>query len=412
MASTGLSRFQRFILARSFQREVVSESVKTLSLLRRRGSRRKAQLVLLLTTLLLRAMTVRMPRRVWSYPRSSAWWERIVCDTFSPQDWLENFRVSRQTFLHLCAQLQRSIGKCNTRFRRAISVQKRVAITLWVLATPCEYRSVAHLFGVARCTVCRIVQDTCRAIVTVLLPKYIRFPEGERLKETVKGFHEKWGIPQCAGSIDGTHIPVRPPSMNHTDYYNRKGWYSVIVQAVVDHNFLFTDLNIGWPGSVHDARVLANSALYHKCNSHEALQGDINCRIPIFLVGDSAYPLLPWLMKPFAMTSTLTGQQKTFNYRICRGRVVVEIAFGRLKARWRRLIKQNDILVRNVPFIVAACCVLHNICEVHGDDFNDEWLEDVNEESSPDQHSTSTNSNTQGMEVREALIEYFCNNPL
>ena len=35
-----------------------------------------------------------------------------------------------------------------------------------------------------------------------------------------------------------------------------EGFYSVIVQAVVDHNLLFTDLNIGWPGSVHDVRVL------------------------------------------------------------------------------------------------------------------------------------------------------------
>ena len=49
--------------------------------------------------------------------------------------------------------------------------------------------------------------------------------------------------------------------MNHTDYYNRKGWYSIIVQAIVDHNYLFCNVYGGWPGSVHDVRVLANSGL-------------------------------------------------------------------------------------------------------------------------------------------------------
>ena len=118
---------------------------------------------------------------------------------------------------------------------------------------------------------CCIVKDTCKAIVKVLLPKYISFPTDEKLKETVKGFQDRWGIPQCAGSIDGSHIPVRPPALNHTDYYNRKGFYSILVQAVVDHNYLFTDFCIGWPGSVHDACVLANSALYRRCNNQELL---------------------------------------------------------------------------------------------------------------------------------------------
>ena len=66
------------------------------------------------------------------------------------------------------------------------------------------------------------------------------------------------------GAIDGSHIPVRPPAMNHTDYYNRKGFYSVILQGVVDANYLFEDIYVGWPGSVHDSRVFVNSSLYNK----------------------------------------------------------------------------------------------------------------------------------------------------
>ena len=146
--------------------------------------------------------------------------------------------------------------------RSAICVEHRVAVTLLCLASCSEYRLLGHLFGIARSTVCVIVHDTCKAIVQVLSPEYIKFPTGTALTEVVEGFKEYWDIIQCAGAIDGSHIPVSPPASNHTDYYNRKGWYSILVQAVVDHRYLFRDINVGWPRSVHDARVFANSALY------------------------------------------------------------------------------------------------------------------------------------------------------
>ena len=60
--------------------------------------------------------------------------------------------------------------------------------------------------------------------------------------------------------------------MNPTDCYNKIGWYSIILQAVVDHNYLFCYVYSGWPGSEHDARVLANSLLYSKVISGEILQ--------------------------------------------------------------------------------------------------------------------------------------------
>ena len=53
---------------------------------------------------------------------------------------------------------------------------------------------------------------------------------------------------------------------------------------------------------------------------------------------------------------------------------MVQHGYGRLKGRWRCLLKQLDVDVSDVPEVVTACCVLHNICEVHGEKFSEEWL--------------------------------------
>lgn len=158
--------------------------------------------------------------------------------------------------------------------------------------------------------------------------------------------------------------------------------------------------------------MLANSSNY-KINNGELMKGDSldvqGSNLPLFLIGDSAYPLLSWLIKPFSFSSSLTSQQKLCNYRLLRARVVVEIAFSRLKARWRKLTKQIDMHVENVPNVIAACCVLHNICEVHQDSFNDAWLQEI--ETQVDQPAASSSvqssSHAGGDQVRDILIKYF-----
>ena len=72
-------------------------------------------------------------------------------------------------------------------------------------------------------------------------------------------------------------------------------------------------------------------------------------------------------MKPFAHNMVLSFAQRNFNYHVSRARIVVENAFGRLKARWRRLQKQNDMAVTNVLHAIHACCILHNICEIRAE---------------------------------------------
>ena len=151
-----------------------------------------------------------------------------------------------------------------TTFRKPVTVEERVAVTIWKLATNVEYRTLAIMFGLGRSTVAEIVVETCREIAAHLLTEYVKIPSGDRLKEVVDGFETFWGFPQAVGAIDGSHIPIIRPEESGSDYYNRKGYYSILVQGLVDHRGIFLDVNIGWPGKVHDARVFINSSLYKK----------------------------------------------------------------------------------------------------------------------------------------------------
>jgi hypothetical protein len=91
--------------------------------------------------------------------------------------------------------------------------------------------------------------------------------------------------------------------------------------------------------------------------------------------------------------------------------MVIENAFGCLKGRWRCLLKRNDTATADVPNMITACCVLHNICEVHKDEFSDSWLEGISEVQVP--HASTTNSMTSATNnptaesIRKAIRDYI-----
>ena len=201
-------------------------------------------------------------RTLWIKRRSTGFIQDIV-PGWNDQDFKGNFRVSHATFLYLVKELQSVLRKQDF-LRSPIPVDQRIAVTLWRLGTNVEYRTISHLFGVGLSTVCCIVHQVCNAIVRILGPRYIRMPLGENVQVVVDGFFKQWQIPQCAGTIDGTHIPIIAPKDHPLDYWNRKQFHSIVMQALVDHQYRFMDVYIGWPGSTHDARVLANSDIFHK----------------------------------------------------------------------------------------------------------------------------------------------------
>jgi len=126
------------------------------------------------------------------------------------------------------------------------------------------------------------------------------------------------------------------PPYNLAEYYYRKGFCSVILQGVVDQNMKFWDVNIGW--WVHDAHVFLNSSLYERGQNGTQLPGwqetIPGVEVPLVILGDAAYPLLPWLMRPYTEGRGITPEQSVFNHRLSQARMTLERAFGCLKGAY------------------------------------------------------------------------------
>ncbi|KAM7181774.1 uncharacterized protein RBU57_000416 [Macrochelys suwanniensis] len=197
-------------------------------------------------------------RRFWARETSTDWWDHIVLQVWDESQWLRNFRMHKGTFMELCELLSPALKRQNTKMRAALIVEKRLAIALWKLATPDSYQSVANQFGVGKYTVGAVVMQVAKAITELLVPRVVTLGNVQLILD---GF-AAMGFPNCGGAIDGTHIPISAPDHQASEYINRKGYFSIVLQALVDHKGRFTNINVGWPGKVHDARIFRNSGLF------------------------------------------------------------------------------------------------------------------------------------------------------
>jgi hypothetical protein len=337
-------------------------------------------------------------RRLWVKDRSKAWWDECNSPDYPEEDFKKAFRMGRATFDMICEELNSVIAKEDTTLRNAIPVTQRVAVCLWRLATGDPLRLVSKRFGLGISTCHKLVLEVCSAIRTVLMPKYLQWPDDNALRKIKDEFESISGIPNVVGSMYTTHIPIIAPKINVAAYFNRrhternqKTSYSITVQGVVDPRGSFTDVCIGWPGSMPDDQVLEKSALHQRA-SGGLLKG-------VWIVGSSGYPLMDWVLVPYTHPN-LTWPQNAFNEKIGEIQRVAKDAFGRLKGRWSCLQKRTEVKLQDLPVVLGACCVLHNICELMNEEIDPGLqLELVDDEMVPEIPLRSVSS----MKARDAI---------
>ena len=329
--------------------------------------------------------------RSWVLPRPDrSWFDTHYFDVTIPDDYFQRqLCVSRNTFRVLLNVLRPQLTRQNTYMRDCVTPEKILALGLYRLAHGNSYVTIGSNFNVGKTTVFEAVQDVVGALCG-MKEEYIKFPStNQEILAARQTFETLSNLPNVVGAIGVTHIKIKNPIENGADYFSGLQQHDVVLQAVADGGGRFLDVEAGFPGSLPDSSVLRDSTLYRRI-TNEGLMAKQTVTVggreirPV-LLGSSAYPRYPWLLKPHH-EYTNSPLEINFNKELSKARMSVDRAFGVLRRRWGILQKRLDSNISFTNKVIVACCVLHNFCisaedlwdEVDGDDDSDFPARDEN----------------------------------
>ncbi|KAF7823571.1 protein ALP1-like [Senna tora] len=319
------------------------------------------------------------------------WWiefsKRINGHQQSPPKELDNFesvfRISRRTFEYICSLVKDDMMAKSAHFvftnGKPMSIYDQVAVALRRLGSGESLVTIGDSFGLNHSTVSQVTWRFVESMEERGL-QHLQWPSTEAEIISIKSKFEKVrGLPNCCGVIDVTHITMCLPASEPTSnvWLDHEQNHSMILQAIVDPDMRFRDIVTGWPGKMKDWLVFESSNFYKLCDKGERLNGrklklSGGSEIREYIVGDSGYPLLPYLVVPYD-GKELSEPKMEFNKRHFATRMIAQRALTRLKEMWRII---QGVMWRpdkhKLPRIILVCCLLHNIVIDMEDEVQDE----------------------------------------
>ncbi|KAJ8043473.1 Protein ANTAGONIST OF LIKE HETEROCHROMATIN PROTEIN 1 [Holothuria leucospilota] len=196
------------------------------------------------------------------------------------------------------------------------------------MASGDSYKSLEYNFRVANNTIRRggggIVPETCEALYEEFKDEYFKVPNNpDEWREVARGFQERWNFPKCLGAIDGKHVAKKAPGRTVSLFYNYKGFFSVVMMALVDSKYRFLNVDVGSHGSCSDGGLFMHTEL-KECLENDTLgvpppepYPNDDRPMPYCIVGDDAFPRRRWLMKPYPQR--LMTKEERISIIVCPG---------------------------------------------------------------------------------------------
>lgn len=337
--------------------------------------------------------------------------KRYIRDAQNPfeiyyeHEFKRRFRFSKESVLFgILPLIEESLTKSNNR-GLPISPVLQLLICLRFYSTASFQLVMDDIIQVSQATVSRIVFRVS-ILIARYINQYIKMPISDETRSKNKRLFKEHGygpraigFPCIDGAIDCTHIRLIHTRFQAIDevFRNRKGYFSLNVQAVVGPQNEFLDIVPEWPGSEHDSRIFQNSRIYMRYRQRE-FDG--------MLVGDAGYPALPILLTPIA--NPATDEEISYNMIHARTRGIVERTFGVWKRRFPCLSRGLQTKLLTSTTIVVACAVLHNLSLIFNDTIEEEEEQEEEIEDMDEHAEVILMPHWQpgeGFLVRNALIE-------
>ncbi|XP_052895490.1 putative nuclease HARBI1, partial [Anopheles moucheti] len=279
----------------------------------------------------------------------------------SDKAFIQNFRIPKLLFEEILGKISPYISP---KHNRGLTATEKLATTLRFLAQGSYQLGVGNDYNIAigQSTFCETLDQTL-AVLERELAYVINMDLTEHEKSDARRyFYSKLPVPGVEMCIDGTHVRIVAPRENPIQYFNRKGFYSLNALMICDHRKMIRFVDARFSGSDHDSYIFNNSPIYTYLEQ-KWRSGDRMFKI----LGDSAYPSKPWLIKPHRNADP-NSSEALFNEQHAKARAIVERTFGMLKGRFRCINGERQLhyAPQKCIRIINVCCMLHNLLIVNG----------------------------------------------
>ena len=208
----------------------------------------------------------RKPRSCHRFLRNRGWWETVK-DTYDDSRFYETFRMTRATFYYILSKISDQIRKKFVT-EEPIPRDFRLAITIFRLSRGGYLFTIREMCGLQKSTVCMIVNESCSVIINTFWDENVKqhFPTSEdEIRHVMGNFGEEWQFPYAFAAVDGSHFHIKclnGGAQAVQQYFSFKGFYSIVLMALVDAEYRFIWASVGAPGNAHDSTLLQSTDLW------------------------------------------------------------------------------------------------------------------------------------------------------
>ncbi len=237
----------------------------------------------------------------------------------------QNFvRCEPAMFQEMVDRLTPLLCKHDTNYRKALDPGLKVAIALLYMAKGDISKGLQYGFQMAYNSICFLIAEVNSVIVDAYHEEVIiTLTTPDDWMVIANNNSRMWQYHHCLGAIDGKHVTIRKSMNAGSYYYNYKNFHSIILMALVDGDYKFTWVEVGANGTSSDEQIFKDCGL--KAAIDQQVIGfpppdclpDDNKDMPYFFVGDDAFPLRTYMMKPYGRLG-LEVPEGIYNYRTSR----------------------------------------------------------------------------------------------